>query len=177
MSIETLSTARWPSKSLTRFEMRRKASSAMRALVANPRFSTSDPNGVGPSLTEGGVGEGAVLSRSGCLERLRRFQDIRDRADRLVDVRFLDDQRRRQGDDVAGRADQDAALEAGAEDVEGAFAGAARNRLELDAADQADVADVDHVRRFAQRVQRMLERRRHLRAARQQPFVGVGLEG
>ena len=33
----------------------------MRAFVANPQFSISDPNGVGPSLSEGGVGEGAIL--------------------------------------------------------------------------------------------------------------------
>ena len=36
----------------------------MRAFVANPQFSISDPNGVGPSLSEGGErsGEGAALS-------------------------------------------------------------------------------------------------------------------
>ena len=40
-------------------------------------------------------------ARGGC--SVLRLQHVGDRADRLVDVRFLDDQRRRQGDDVAGR--------------------------------------------------------------------------
>ncbi len=78
----------------------------------------------GRPLPPGGRGWGgsSPVARADVLNRLRRFQDIRDRADRLVDVRLLDDQRRRQGDDVAGGADQHAALEALAEDVEGALA-------------------------------------------------------
>ena len=43
MSIETLSTARWPSKSLTTFRMRRNGASAMRATVTNPRLLLSQP--------------------------------------------------------------------------------------------------------------------------------------
>ena len=64
-----------------------------------------------------------------------------------------------------------------AEDVE-ARACPARPAIDSSSmrADQADVAHVDHVRRLAQRMQRVLEHRRHLRAARQQAFVGIGLE-
>src|SRR5947208_6097506 len=94
MSTETLSTARWPSNSLTMFLICRKAS----ALIG----------------TQGRLG--AALQRRASRRRREgsalRLQHVGDRADRLVDVRLLDDQRRRQRDDVAGGADQDAALEA-----------------------------------------------------------------
>ena len=67
------------------------------------------------------------------------------RVDELVDVLLLDDQRRGQGDDVAGRADQAALLESLDEGGEGPLRRLAADRLQLDGADQADVADVDDV--------------------------------
>src|SRR6185369_4829247 len=109
MSTETSFTARWPSNSLTRLEMRRKASSAMRAPVANPRFSNRTPKGSAPPSRREGLGREQPCAKRG---RLGRPKHVGDRADRLVDVRLLDDQRRRERDDVAGRANQDAALEA-----------------------------------------------------------------
>src|SRR5450432_2608074 len=88
MSMETLSTARWPSNSLTMFLIWRKAS----ALIGRGgRFCAA--------LHRRAHGRRRGLSVLG-------LEHVGDRADRLVDVRFLDDQRRRQGDDVAGGADQ-----------------------------------------------------------------------
>src|SRR5687768_14004313 len=69
------------------------------------------------------------------------------RVDDLVDVLALDDQRRRQRDDVAGGTYQHALVEAVEEDVERALARLTGDRLQLDAAHQAEVADVDHVGR------------------------------
>ena len=59
-----------------------------------------------------------------------------------VDLALLHDQRRRQRDDVAGRADQDALLVAAQEGLEGAPGRLARPRLQLDAGDAGrDCAD------------------------------------
>ena len=58
-----------------------------------------------------------IKARSG-----RRLQHVGQRADELVDVLLLDDQRRREGDRVAGGSDQHATLPALEEDVEGTLA-------------------------------------------------------
>ena len=63
--------------------------------------------------------------------------------DQFVDLALGDDQRRRQRDDVAGGADQRAALERLDEGREGTLGRAAGDRRQLDRADQADVPDVD----------------------------------
>ena len=96
--------------------------------------------------------------------------------DQLVDLALGDDQRRRQRDDVAGGADQRAALERLHEGREGALGRLAGDRLQLDRADQADVADVDDVRLALQRMQRVLPIGRELGAARQQALLLVGVE-
>ena len=65
---------------------------------------------------------------------------------------FFQHQRWRQGDDVACRAYQHAVGESLLEGVEGARAGLAGDGIEFDAGDQADAAQVDHVRQAFQRV-------------------------
>ncbi len=90
-------------------------------------------------------------------------------------VRLLDDQRRRQREDVAGEAHHHAGLEALDVHFQSAPADRACARLELDAADQAEIADVDHVPRALERMQRRLELRRHRGGAREQLFVDVEL--
>ena len=78
-------------------------------------------------------------------------------------MRLLDDQRRRQRDDVAGGADQHAALEAfdGRRRTRACRAAPAIGSSSI-AADQAEVADVDDVRRALSECTRVLEVRREL---------------
>ncbi|MNF02569.1 hypothetical protein D3C80_2017320 [compost metagenome] len=66
-------------------------------------------------------------------------------AEQFVDLRLGDDQRRRQRDDVAGGADQEAVLIGLQEGVEGTLGRLAGDRLQFDRADQADIADVDDI--------------------------------
>src|SRR5687768_3051780 len=67
-----------------------------------------------------------------------------------VDVAAIEDQRRRQGDDVAGAADQQVVLaERPLEHLVAAGAGRAGAAREFDRADQAEIADVDDVRQPA----------------------------
>src|SRR5690606_37723505 len=73
-----------------------------------------------------------------------------DAVDDFVDVPLLDDQRRRQRDDVPGGADQQAFLECPHEGGEGALARLAVDRTKLDRADEADIAHVDDMRRILQ---------------------------
>ena len=89
----------------------------------------------------------------------------------------MDDQRRRQGDDVAGRAHEDAAVEGLDEARVRAPAGFVREGLELDGADETDVADVDDVRQAAQGMHCLLPIRRQLRGARQQALLLQRVEG
>ena len=85
------------------------------------------------------------------------LQHLGDRAEQLVDLRLVDDQRRRQRDDVAGGADQHALVSKHFRKTSKARAvGLPGDRLQLDAADQAEVADVDDVRQALQRVRRVL---------------------
>ena len=66
-------------------------------------------------------------------------------------------------------ADQHAFLEAACRNTsKAARPGLAGHRLELDARHQAEVADVDHVRRLAQAVHRLLEVGRELARALEQ---------
>ena len=92
-------------------------------------------------------------------------QHVGDRPHQLVDLLLADDERRRERDDVAGRADQHVLLEALQEHLERARAGLACDRLELDARDHAEVAHVRDVRQLAQRVHRVLEVGRELARA------------
>ena len=96
--------------------------------------------------------------------------------DELVDLLLLDDQRRRQRNGVAGGPNQEPALERLDEARMGALAGLARDRIELDGADQPDIADVDDMRQALQRMDRVLPIGRELRGARQQPLLLIGLE-
>lgn len=64
-----------------------------------------------------------------------------------VDMVFFQDQGRRQGDDIAGDADQDILLvEAFGEYIIGTGAGLALARCQFNGADQTEVADVDDIR-------------------------------
>eukprot|EP01022_Parablepharisma_sp_SALTPOND_P021543 TRINITY_DN427_c0_g3_i1.p1 TRINITY_DN427_c0_g3~~TRINITY_DN427_c0_g3_i1.p1 ORF type:complete len:877 (-),score=398.28 TRINITY_DN427_c0_g3_i1:14792-17422(-) len=85
------------------------------------------------------------------------LEDGRQLAEQLVDLLLVDHQRWRQGDDVAGHADQDAIVEGTHEGVIGAGADAAGNGRQLDAGDQADGAHVDDMRQAAQCVGSVLE--------------------
>ena len=78
--------------------------------------------------------------------RIERLQDRRSVPISSSICALLDDQRRRHGDDVAGGADQDAVLEGLDEGREGPLGRRAGDGLELDRADQPDVADVDDMR-------------------------------
>ena len=81
-------------------------------------------------------------------------------------------------DDVAGGADQDArARRRSRKAWKARLVGSPGDRLQLDRADQAHVADVDDVRRVPQRMQRLLPVRRQRRAPRSNsPSSRVGVE-
>ena len=66
----------------------------------------------------------------------------------LMDLRFLDDERRRERYDVARlpRLLQNAVLEAVHQNLVGAFARLVRSRLQFDARDEAEIANIDHMR-------------------------------
>ena len=85
-----------------------------------------------------------------------RRQHLAERLDDLVDLRFLDDQRRRQADRLAGLAHQNALGKAGGEHLIGALQRRARPGLKLDRGDQADIAQVDDMVRALQAVDRIL---------------------
>jgi hypothetical protein len=68
---------------------------------------------------------------------------VRERSDEFIDLRLLDDERRRQRDDVAGYADKNAAVEAVDEDFERARRRCTGSRFELDATNKTEVANVD----------------------------------
>src|SRR3954467_2477525 len=106
-----------------------------------------------------------ILSR--CLEH------VGERAEQRVDLFLLDDERRRQRDDVAGRADQHALVVAGEEGVEGALRRLARDRLELDAADDAEIAHVDDMRQAAHGMRRLFPIRREGGGALEEPLLLV----
>src|SRR5690606_36957757 len=82
-------------------------------------------------------------------------QNLRKRAEHLVDVALLQDQGRRQGDDVARGADQQALLEAAEERLEGPLRGLAGHRLQLDAGDDPEIAQIDDVTRTLQGMDRV----------------------
>jgi hypothetical protein len=68
-----------------------------------------------------------------------------DRANELVDLPLVDDQRRRERNDVAGDAGEDTAVEAVDEDLEASGTGRTRPGLELDPADESQVTNVNDV--------------------------------
>src|SRR5450759_4279605 len=74
------------------------------------------------------------------------LEDAGKLAEQLVNVFFLKDQRRGQRDDVAGHADQDALRERALERIHSTSAGLPGDGGQFDPGDQADVAQVDHVR-------------------------------
>ena len=83
---------------------------------------------------------------------IRSLEDAREDIDELVDLLLFDDERRRERDDVTGGADEEAALERLDEVHVGALRRLAGDGIELDGADQPDIADVDDVRKALERV-------------------------
>src|SRR5437762_157125 len=92
--------------------------------------------------------------------RLLSPQHGAERAEHLIDLRRLDDERRGERDHIPALAPGHAAREAPHEHVEGSRPRLAGDRLELDSEDQSVVAHVDDVRGAAQRVRRLLPVRR-----------------
>src|SRR5690606_36095695 len=108
---------------------------------------------------------GSPRSRAGARgwRRLRLFADDRAHGvEDAVDVLARGDQRRRELEGVARHAHHQAALVAGEHQLEAALARLAGERLQLDRAHQAEVADVPHARQVATVVQRVLEVRLEL---------------
>lgn len=87
---------------------------------------------------------------------MKRSQTFAQPFGDFVNLRGADDQRRRQGDDVAGHPDQQAGIKHRPEDVLAARARRPRARRQLDAGNQAEIADVDDMRQALQPVQRRL---------------------
>src|SRR5438034_131899 len=106
-------------------------------------------------------------------ERLEYFPH---RVEDALDLRFLDDQRRREGEGIAGIADEDARLEALHQPVVAAAAGGSRLRRQLDRAHQAEVADVDDVALALQRVDRVFPVLLKRCGALEQPLFLVSVE-
>src|SRR3546814_15994807 len=73
-------------------------------------------------------------------------------SEQLVDLRLFDDQRRRQRDDVAGRADQQAIVETGVEQLHRARGRRAWARFESEPRDETDGTNVDDMARALQAV-------------------------
>src|SRR5690349_15328872 len=97
----------------------------------------------------------ATLSAMGLL--FERGEHVAHRLHDLVDLRLVDDERGSERDDVAGRADEHALFPAAQVEIESARAGGAGARRELHGADEPVVADVDHVLRALERMQRALQ--------------------
>src|SRR6516164_732205 len=109
-----------------------------------------------------------------------RSGDLREHLPQRVedpgDLAFCDDQRRRERDDVARHADEEPRLIGRDQRLIGAAAGRAGTRLELDAGDEAEIADVDHMRGVAQPVGRVLPDRGELGGACEEAFLLVDVE-
>src|ERR1700687_1434536 len=108
---------------------------------------------------------------------IRSLEDAREDIEELVDLLLFDDERRRERDDVTGGTDQEAALERLDEVHVGALRRLTGDGIELDGADQPDVADVEAVRKALERVDCVRPIRRKLRRAGQQSLLLVGLKG
>src|SRR3972149_5634447 len=107
---------------------------------------------------------------------IRSLEHAREDIDELVDLLFLEYERRRERDDVTGGADEEAALERLDEARVGALRWLAGDGIELDGADQPDIANVDDVRKALERVDCVLPIGRKLRRARQQSLFLVDLQ-
>ena len=94
----------------------------------------------------------------------------------LVDLALLDDEGRRDGEDVAGLAHENAVLVAIEEHIVAALAGLAWARFKLDAGNEAYIADVDDVRAAPQRMDRLLHGWRKRGGALEQAFALVYIE-
>src|SRR5690606_14097320 len=70
------------------------------------------------------------------------FQHACEQAEHLVDMLLLDDERRRERDDIAGRADEQPLLEAFEESLERARRRLAGPGFQLDRPDKAKVAKI-----------------------------------
>ena len=71
-------------------------------------------------------------------------------------MRLFANQRRRHGDDIGRHADQHAIIEAAAEDIQRALRRLAGARRQFHRANQADIANINHVRQALQRMHRIL---------------------
>src|SRR3990170_7898593 len=107
---------------------------------------------------------------------IRSLEHAREDIDQLVDLLLFDDERRLERDDVTGGADEEAALERFDEEGVGALSRLAGDGIELDGADQPDIADVDDVRKALERVDRILPIGCQLRRARQQSLFFIDLQ-
>src|SRR5258707_11473187 len=87
--------------------------------------------------------EPADITTSGGPSSVEAAQHLADGAEDLVDVALVDDQRRRQRDDVAGGADQQALVVTAQEGLEGPLGRPPGKRLQLDGGDQAETAQID----------------------------------
>ena len=101
------------------------------------------------------------------------LEDRRQSVEDLINLFFFDNERRRQGDDVARRANEDTLLECLEEAVKGAFSRLARDRLQLDGPDEADVADINHMRQTLETVQGILPIAGKIGSALEEAFFGI----
>ena len=89
---------------------------------------------------------------------MRCFKDVAERSEQCADLCLVNDQWRRQRNDVAGRSDQDIFLpEATLEYLISACCWLAGQRLKFDCANQANVANVLYVRKASQCVCRLFK--------------------
>ena len=91
-------------------------------------------------------------TRQHCSRLIKGFQYLPNAPEHLVDLPFPDDQRRRQGDDVAGGANQQPAVEGAVEQLGRARAWRAVTRAQLDAGNKTKGSNVDDVPPAAQGV-------------------------
>src|SRR5512139_4327583 len=103
--------------------------------------------------------------------------DLADRlghhAEDLVEMLFLDDERRTERDRIADRPHVDASIPSLREYLECSRTRRARARRELNGADELKVAAVDDVRHALHRVNAVLEIRRELVDPVEETFPGV----
>src|SRR3546814_630226 len=120
------------------------------------------------------VADARLRSAGGLVERA---QDFAEGPEHLVDMTLLDDERRGERDDVARGADQQALLVAFEEGVEGALRRLAGARLQLDAGDDAEIAQVDDVAGPLERMDGIFPIGRQVSRPLEQPLFLVDVEG
>src|SRR6516165_4160037 len=107
---------------------------------------------------------------------IRGLEDARENLEELIDLALLDNKRWRKRDNVAGGAHQETSIERLDEAGMRPLRRFARNRIELDSANQSDIADIDDMRQAFERVHRVLPIGRKLRRTRDQPLLFIDLK-